>query len=86
LLEGEKEIRIYGETHKVRAEVVSIQGFSAHADQAFLTTYARSALPRVRKVILVHGESGPATAFQAILKRSGFDDVLYPALGDSLEL
>jgi metallo-beta-lactamase family protein len=86
LLEGEKEIRIYGETHKVRAEVVSIQGFSAHADQAFLTTYARSALPRVRKVILVHGDSGPATAFQAILKRSGFDDVLYPALGDSLEL
>lgn len=86
LLEGRKEIRIYGETHEVHAEVVSMQGFSAHAGQDFLIRYASATLPRAKKVILVHGEAGPASALGERLRQAGAEDVLYPAQGDEIDL
>jgi len=86
LLEGETPVRIYGETFEVRAEVVAIPGLSAHAGQDFLVEYASAVRRRARKIILVHGEAGPAAALTARLQQSGFNDILYPAMGDELDL
>jgi metallo-beta-lactamase family protein len=86
LAEGEKEVRIFGETHQVRAEVTAINGLSAHADQAFLLHYADALKGRVKKIFLVHGEPGPAQALMGKLNQAGFDEVFYPALGSFVEI
>ena len=86
LLEGQSPVRIYGETYEVRAEVVAIPGLSAHAGQDFLVEYARAVRQRAQRIVLVHGEAGPAAALTAQLRQHGFDDVRYPAMGDEMDL
>jgi len=86
LAEGEKTVRIFGEPHEVRAEVVAIDGFSAHAGQDFLVEYARSLRGRVRRIYLVHGERGPAAALMDKLHAAGLAEVYYPAHGEAAEL
>ncbi len=86
LLDGETSVRIYGETYDVRAEVVAIHGLSAHAGQDFLLQYAQAVRGRARRIVLVHGEAGPAAALTERLHQNGFDDVRYPAMGDEMDL
>jgi metallo-beta-lactamase family protein len=86
LADGEKVVRIFGETHEVRAEVVAINGFSGHADQDFLVEYAGSLRDRARRICLVHGESGPAAALTEKLGQAGLSGVSYPRQGEEVEL
>jgi metallo-beta-lactamase family protein len=86
LADGARRVRIFGEEHEVRARVVVIDGLSSHADQPFLAAYARAAMPRLRRVFLVHGESGPAAALTAELHRAGIRRVKYPAHGEEVSL
>ncbi len=56
---GAAEVRINGQWHKVRCQVRSISGFSAHADESELLDWLRhfaAASRRPRKVFLVHGD------------------------------
>ena len=86
LSEGKKRIKIFGEEHKVRAEVASINGLSAHADQPHLVEYALASKDTLKGVFLVHGEEGPALALMEKLKQSGLQDVHYPELGESVDI
>ena len=54
LVDGAKTVKIFGEEIPVKARIVTINGFSAHAGKSHLIRYARSAAPR--KIFLVHGE------------------------------
>jgi len=63
-------VRMNDEEIIVRAEVVSFESFSAHADGDFLATYARSVLMNNktggnRKVFLVHGEGESALSLKS---------------------
>ena len=86
LTEGVKEVRIYGQLYDLRAEVVSINGLSAHAGQKLLLEYASAVRGRVKKVFLVHGEEDAAGVFMTRLRELGFTDVIYPQLNDNAEL
>lgn len=86
LSEGKKRIKIFGEEHKVRAEVASINGLSAHADQPHLIEYALASKDTLKGVFLVHGEEGPALTLMEKLKQAGLQDVHYPELGESVEI
>jgi len=86
LSEGKKRIKIFGEEHKVRAEVASINGLSAHADQPHLIEYALASKDTLKGVYLVHGEEGPALALMEKLKQAGLQDVHYPELGESVDI
>jgi metallo-beta-lactamase family protein len=84
LADREPQVRIFGETYEVRAEVVTIGGFSAHAGQDFLVPYALAA--RAKKTFLVHGEPEAAHALQEQLRLHGLEQVFYPQRGDCVEL
>jgi metallo-beta-lactamase family protein len=86
LSEGQREIKIFGEGFEVKAEVASINGFSAHAGQDFLLTYAQAVKGRARQIFLVHGEPEAAGAFRLKLAEGGITNVAYPALGDTVEI
>lgn len=56
LVDGAKEIKIFGQTRMVRAKIHTIGGMSAHADQRDLRYWLRGFGASVKKVFLVHGE------------------------------
>ena len=56
LVDGAETVNVYGEPIRVRAEVASLQGFSAHADQGELVSWVTKMDPMPRDIFLVHGE------------------------------
>jgi metallo-beta-lactamase family protein len=88
LVEGRDEVRIFGLPHRRLAEVVVLNGFSAHADQQGLIDFAESVrrLGPLRRVILVHGEPRAQAALTTQLFARGFPTVDAPAPGTTLRL
>jgi metallo-beta-lactamase family protein len=86
LVEGAKELRIFGQLYECRAQVENINGLSAHAGQQLLLKYAESVKGRIKKLFLVHGEEDAATVFMQKLKEHGIGPFEYPDLGESVEL
>ncbi|HEY3839971.1 MAG TPA: MBL fold metallo-hydrolase [Bryobacteraceae bacterium] len=56
LVDGNKEVRIFGETVEVRAEIANLQALSGHADRDELLAWLKPMTPRLKKIFLVHGE------------------------------
>ncbi|MFN2143784.1 MAG: MBL fold metallo-hydrolase [Anaerolineales bacterium] len=79
MVEGAKEVKIYGEVYESRIEVKSIQGFSAHAGQDLLVKYATQLKGRVKDVFLVHGEDRGAEPLTYLLNEAGMEFVHYPS-------
>lgn len=86
LAEREPLVKILGETYKVKAEISTIGGLSAHAGQDMLTEYARAAHAQKKGIFLVHGETKAATALQHELEEKGLRRVFYPNPGAVLEM
>ena len=60
LLEGAKEIKIHGKYYPVKANILEIEGLSAHGDQKDLLNWLSELENKPKKVFLVHGENEPA--------------------------
>mgnify|MGYP000215210946 CR=1 FL=1 len=86
LADREKQVRIFGETYEVRADVSTIGGLSAHAGQAFLLEYAQAVKGRVKKIFLVHGEERAAACLTEKLAERGMEQVYYPEQGAIVEI
>lgn len=82
LQDGENLVRIFGEEYRVRAQIESIQGYSAHADQAGLLQWA-GAFPqqRLQHCFLVHGEPEPMGVLAEKLRATGLTNVTTPTRG-----
>jgi metallo-beta-lactamase family protein len=86
ILEKHAEVPIFGEPMRLRAEVLSLEELSAHADQNELIEWMRPMAKGLKKVFLVHGELGPGAA---LAKRIGEEfgvEAVQPARGESFEL
>jgi metallo-beta-lactamase family protein len=88
IVEKRQRVKIFGVERDLRAEVVVLNGFSAHADQKDLVEYACDANAKgdLEHVALVHGEPGPQKVLAEMLKNKGVRDVQIPAPGDTLEV
>lgn len=60
LAEGAKEVSIHGVRVPVRAKIITIHGYSGHADQPELLRYLKGIQKPVQKVFVVQGEAEPA--------------------------
>ncbi|GAA5180938.1 MBL fold metallo-hydrolase [Niveibacterium umoris] len=67
LAEGAREVEIFGETIAVRAEVVQLEGFSAHADREGLLDWLAPLAPAKPRVVLTHGEDVARAALASAL-------------------
>ncbi len=85
LVEGEKQVRIFGELHTVRARILEMSGLSAHADGEELLQYF-CLLPSTTLIVLVHGEPSSQQLLQRQLQQEGFSQVLIPQPGQWLRL
>lgn len=85
--DGASRVRIFGEEHEVRARVVSIEGYSAHADQAELLQWvAGFRRDRLQQIFLVHGEPEPANTLADKLRTEQQAKVTIPVRHQQIEL
>ena len=88
IVERRQRVKIFGVERDLRAEVVVMNGFSAHADQKDLVAYAEHTRDagQLDQVILVHGEPGPQRTLKEKLAERGIKKVSNPAPGDVIEV
>ena len=81
LLEGRKEVKIFGVEKEVHAEIGQIRSMSAHGDYEDMSQWlACQDAKQVQKLFLVHGEYDVQQAFQQRLMKKGFTDVSIPEI------
>lgn len=86
LLEGAKEIKIHGKYYPVEANILEIEGLSAHADQKDLLNWLSELENKPTKVFLLHGENEPLDELRIkIQEKYGFDCTV-PLMGQEFEL
>jgi metallo-beta-lactamase family protein len=79
IVDGQKEVRIFGEEYEVKARVEVITGFSGHADREGLLAWAGAMQKKPRQTFVVHGEEDSANSFAAALRSElGFKTVQIP--------
>ncbi|MCC7342407.1 MAG: MBL fold metallo-hydrolase [Bryobacterales bacterium] len=86
LLDGEKEVNIFGDPVYVRASVEKLNEMSGHADQQELIHWMKSIAPGLKKVFLVHGEAIQMEALKTRIEQEYGLPVEIPRKGDSFLL
>lgn len=87
LMNGAKEVKIFGEMYPVVAEVGSMRSMSAHGDYDDLSQFIACQNPRmVQTLFLVHGEYEVQMDFAERLKRKGYADVMIPDMHQEVKL
>ncbi len=86
IVDGAKEVRILGQKYKVKAKVVQINGFSAHADKNEMLSWLKQLKSPPRQIFLVHGEPESAKAFSEFIKNKTGWQVSIPAYEDQVVL
>lgn len=64
ILEGSKEIKFFGEYHKVNCRIRNLSSLSAHGDYVDLLEWLKSIKNRPKTVFINHGESHQADALR----------------------
>ena len=86
LVDGAKEVKIFGEPVAVKAQIHTLNGFSAHAGQTELLKWFRFLAPSKPQVVLTHGEArGREPLAELIQKRHGLKPLL-PSQGEVVKL
>ena len=86
LVDGAKEVKLFGESITVSAEIRRLSGISGHADQAGLLTWIGSFEGEVRHVFVTHGETNVAEGFAQRLRDQLHRDATAPYNGESWNL
>jgi metallo-beta-lactamase family protein len=60
------QIDLDGQMYEIRAKVMTLGGYSGHADQAQLVAFAHGC--NARRIVLVHGEQRAKQALAAALR------------------
>ncbi|MGE3667297.1 MAG: MBL fold metallo-hydrolase RNA specificity domain-containing protein, partial [Steroidobacteraceae bacterium] len=68
IVDGAQTVRIAGEDIEVRASIVTLGGFSAHADRGALLDWLAAFKRLPSRIFLVHGEAQAATALAAAIE------------------
>ena len=87
LVEKTPVVRIFGKEYHLKAEVVTLNGFSNHADQPGLLGWAQAFKPPPARTFVVHGDPDAAAELATRLRQDlGFPEVMIPALHQTVEI
>jgi metallo-beta-lactamase family protein len=76
-------LKVLGKEYPLKAKVIRIDGFSAHADREEMMRFLKNANLKVKRIAVVHGEEEQALAFANTLQAAGYDATV-PRHGESL--
>ena len=86
LLNGGREVRLFGETIEVRAKIKNLAGISGHADQQHLLEWVKAFGETPKRVFVVHGEDRVCDTFASLISRETGLEATAPYSGDVYDL
>ena len=86
IVEGAKEVHLFGETIEVRAKITKLEGVSGHADKAGLTKWMLGFKNNPQMVFIVHGDDTVTDDFAAYLHDEHGFNTYAPFSGTSYDL
>lgn len=87
ILEKRSEVKIFGQPHPLRAEVVVMNYFSAHADEPGILDFMdKLDRERLQTTFLVHGDLQRQEVLQSAMNDAGYKDVQIPERGETVML
>ncbi|WP_339888343.1 MBL fold metallo-hydrolase [uncultured Flavobacterium sp.] len=86
LLEGSKEIKFYGKYYPVNANIIMVEGLSAHGDQKDLINWLSELENKPQKVFLIHGENAAADELRIKINETYGFDCIVPLLEQIIEI
>ncbi len=86
LVDGISEVKLFGETIDVKAQILKLDGVSGHADQKGLIRWLQAFSPKPKQVFLVHGEDHVCEGFAELLRKEYGYDVMAPFSGTCVDL
>lgn len=86
IVDGNTQVRIFGETFDVGAKVHTLGGFSAHGDQRDLRYWLRGFGHTPKKIFITHGDEEIAIGFATNIKEELKVEVDVPKFGEEFEL
>lgn len=85
LLNGAKDVKLFGETVNVAARILNLPGISGHADKDKLLDWL-SHIKGVQKVFVVHGDNEVVDKFAGVISDRFNIDAYAPYSGDAFDL
>lgn len=86
ILDGAKEVRIFGEPYRNNAHIEALEGFSGHADRDELLAWVGAIERKPKRTFLVHGEEPSAVALAQSLHQAYGLRVDVPNWKDRVEI
>ena len=86
IIDGAKEVRILGQYCPVRARIVQLNGFSAHADRSQLAGWLSSLRKPPRRVFVTHGESNASQHLASLVGSGSGWETMVPSYKDQVFL
>lgn len=88
IVERQREVKVFGVMRRLLAEVVVLNGFSAHADQKDLLEFVDEVRDqgKLHRIALVHGEPPAQATLMAKLTEQGYPTVTAPGPGEKIRL
>jgi len=78
-------LRFMNKEYPLKAQVVKLGGFSAHADKNEMHRFLRKSNLKIKRIALVHGEEDQTLAFAKDLKGEGYS-VIVPRRGETISI
>jgi metallo-beta-lactamase family protein len=78
IVDGAEKVRILGQYYPIKARVVQINGFSAHADMAGLLNWLSHLRKPPRRLFVTHGEASISQQFASLVRDKMGWDVAVP--------
>lgn len=86
LLEGAKDIKFYGKYYPVNANIIMVEGLSAHGDQKDLINWLSDLEEKPQKVFLIHGENSAADELRIKINETYGFDCIVPFIEQIVEI
>ncbi len=86
IYEGAKEVRLFGETIEIQAQIRKFIDISGHADKEGLLRWVRAFAKKPQKVFVVHGEDSVTEKFAAELRNDYNMNAVAPYTGALYDL
>lgn len=86
ILDGAKEVKLFGETIKVSAQIYKLEGVSGHADREGLLKWIKQFNPKPNQVFVVHGDDTICEQFAKTLREELNMNAVAPFSGDGYDL
>jgi metallo-beta-lactamase family protein len=86
ILDGAEEVRIHGQSFRVKAHIAQIYGFSGHADRTGLRKWLTHLQRAPRQLFLTHGEESVSLALANELRSGLRWPVHVPQYNEAVDL